>query len=91
MYRSILSQAQDGRTALILESTVFHPQGGGQPSDTGSIVFAGSDFKFSVQDARSKDGIVITKLSISTVMVSMLFGTFYDVCAFPPGSPLRSF
>uniref|UniRef100_A0A1J3HUQ7 Alanine--tRNA ligase n=1 Tax=Noccaea caerulescens TaxID=107243 RepID=A0A1J3HUQ7_NOCCA len=54
-----LFKAQDGRTALILESTVFHPQGGGQPSDTGFIVFAGSDFKFSVQDVRSKDGIVL--------------------------------
>uniref|UniRef100_A0A1J3ET73 Alanine--tRNA ligase n=1 Tax=Noccaea caerulescens TaxID=107243 RepID=A0A1J3ET73_NOCCA len=54
-----LFKAQYGRTALILESTVFHPQGGGQPSDTGFIVFAGSDFKFSVQDVRSKDGIVL--------------------------------
>ncbi|CAA7034482.1 unnamed protein product [Microthlaspi erraticum] len=54
-----LFKAQDGRTSLILESTVFHPQGGGQPSDTGFIVFAGSDCKFSVQDVRSKDGIVL--------------------------------
>ncbi|KAG7582199.1 Translation protein beta-barrel domain superfamily [Arabidopsis suecica] len=52
-------KAQDGRIALILESTVFYPQGGGQPSDTGLIVFSGSDFKFSVQDVRSKDGIVL--------------------------------
>ncbi|KAJ0593908.1 putative alanine--tRNA ligase [Helianthus annuus] len=27
----------DGRHVLILDSTVFHPQGGGQPSDTGFI------------------------------------------------------
>ncbi|CAE5967516.1 unnamed protein product [Arabidopsis arenosa] len=54
-----LFKAQDGRIALILESTVFYPQGGGQPSDTGLIVFSGSDFKFSVQDVRSKDGIVL--------------------------------
>ncbi|VVA97886.1 unnamed protein product [Arabis nemorensis] len=54
-----LYKAQDGRTALILDSTVFHPQGGGQPSDTGFIVFSVSDFKFSVQDVRSKDGIVL--------------------------------
>lgn len=53
-----MNQAEDGRMALILDSTVFHPQGGGQPSDTGLIEFAGSDFKFSVQDVRSKDGIV---------------------------------
>ncbi|CAH8328637.1 unnamed protein product [Eruca vesicaria subsp. sativa] len=54
-----LFKAEDGRIALILDSTVFHPQGGGQPSDTGLIEFAGSDFKFSVQDVRSKDGIVL--------------------------------
>ncbi|CAN8269233.1 unnamed protein product [Cochlearia groenlandica] len=54
-----LFKAQDGRTALILDSTVFHPQGGGQPSDTGFVEFVGSDLKFSVQDVRSKDGIVL--------------------------------
>lgn len=58
MLNLYMNQGEDGRIALILDSTVFHPQGGGQPSDTGLIEFAGSDFKFSVQDVRSKDGIV---------------------------------
>uniref|UniRef100_A0A5B7BX70 Alanyl-transfer RNA synthetases family profile domain-containing protein n=1 Tax=Davidia involucrata TaxID=16924 RepID=A0A5B7BX70_DAVIN len=50
---------EDGRRALILESTIFHPQGGGQPSDTGFItISADSDSKFVVQDVRSRDGIV---------------------------------
>jgi len=44
---------------LILDSTIFHPQGGGQPADTGVITIAAdSSFKFIVQDVRSKDGIV---------------------------------
>ncbi|KDO71635.1 hypothetical protein CISIN_1g0250981mg, partial [Citrus sinensis] len=51
-------KGDDGRRALILESTIFHPQGGGQPSDTGFIIVADSDFKFIVHDVRSKDGIV---------------------------------
>ncbi|XP_044500006.1 alanine--tRNA ligase [Mangifera indica] len=51
-------KGDDGRRALILESTIFHPQGGGQPSDTGFITAVDSDFKFIVQDVRSKDGIV---------------------------------
>ncbi|KAJ0092643.1 hypothetical protein Patl1_25076 [Pistacia atlantica] len=51
-------KGDDGRRALILESTIFHPQGGGQPSDTGVITVADSDFKFIVQDVRSKNGIV---------------------------------
>ncbi|KAA8527460.1 hypothetical protein F0562_034825 [Nyssa sinensis] len=58
---SIISyfQGEDGRPALILESTIFHPQGGGQPSDTGFItISADSDSKFVVQDVRSKGGIV---------------------------------
>ncbi|KAM7463069.1 hypothetical protein LguiA_031190 [Lonicera macranthoides] len=50
-------QGEDGRRALILDSTIFHPQGGGQPYDTGFITNL-SDFKFLVQDVRSKDGIV---------------------------------
>jgi Ser-tRNA(Ala) deacylase AlaX len=35
----------DGATALVLDKTIFHPQGGGQPADTctisvGDVVFA---------------------------------------------------
>ncbi|XP_059632728.1 uncharacterized protein LOC132275285 [Cornus florida] len=53
------SEDGDGRRALILDSTIFHPQGGGQPADTGFIIIStDSDFKFVVQDVRSKDGIV---------------------------------
>ncbi|KAK9077763.1 hypothetical protein SSX86_006100 [Deinandra increscens subsp. villosa] len=46
----------DSRQALILDSTIFHPQGGGQPSDTGFIT--SSHFKFLVQDVRSRNGVV---------------------------------
>ncbi|KAF8394565.1 hypothetical protein HHK36_020777 [Tetracentron sinense] len=51
-------QGDDGRRALILDSTIFYPQGGGQPSDTGSITIAESDLRFIVEDVRLKDGIV---------------------------------
>ncbi|XP_071730447.1 uncharacterized protein [Rutidosis leptorrhynchoides] len=47
---------EDGRHVLVLDSTIFHPQGGGQPSDTGFIT--NSQFKFLVHDVRSKNGIV---------------------------------
>lgn len=53
-----LVKGEDGRTALVLDRTVFHPQGGGQPADTGFIAVADSDLKFVVQDVRSKDGVV---------------------------------
>ncbi|XP_021905009.1 alanine--tRNA ligase, cytoplasmic [Carica papaya] len=51
-------KGDDGRRALILESTIFHPQGGGQPSDTGFITISDLNLKFVVQDVRPKDGIV---------------------------------
>lgn len=59
-------KSDDGRHALVLESTVFHPQGGGQPSDTGVVTVANSDVKFIVQDVRSKDGIVRYYDSLNT-------------------------
>lgn len=52
----VLEKTEDGRQVLILDSTIFHPQGGGQPADLGLI--SNSDFKFIVQDVRSKDKIV---------------------------------
>ncbi|XP_030475686.1 uncharacterized protein LOC115692864 isoform X1 [Syzygium oleosum] len=50
----------DGRSALVLDSTIFHPQGGGQPADMGFITVEGDDreVKFAVQDVRLKDGLV---------------------------------
>ncbi|KAJ8766288.1 hypothetical protein K2173_022347 [Erythroxylum novogranatense] len=52
-------KGDDGREALVLDSTIFHPQGGGQPADTGFIFIAGdSEVRFIVRDVRSKDGIV---------------------------------
>lgn len=51
-------KGDDGRKALILDNTIFHPQGGGQPSDTGFICVTDSNLRFCVQDVRSKDGVV---------------------------------
>ncbi|XP_072998460.1 uncharacterized protein [Typha latifolia] len=50
-------QEEEGRRAVILDATIFHPQGGGQPADHGFIA-AGGGAKFVVEDVRSKDGLV---------------------------------
>lgn len=46
----------DGRTAVLLDKTIFYPQGGGQPFDQGTV--QSDNAKFDVIDVRFKDGIV---------------------------------
>ncbi len=47
---------EDGRIDLQLESTIFYPQGGGQPYDTGTI--EGNNSQFLVEETRFENGIV---------------------------------
>jgi Ser-tRNA(Ala) deacylase AlaX len=47
---------EDDRTIVILDKTIFYPQGGGQPYDTGII--SGADKSFIVEEVRFVDGIV---------------------------------
>lgn len=54
----LFGKGDDGRSALVLDSTIFHPQGGGQPADTGFITVGDREVKFVVEDVRSRDGIV---------------------------------
>lgn len=46
------------RLALILDRTIFYPQGGGQPADHGWIADIYQQFMFRVEDVRLKDGLV---------------------------------
>ncbi|KAM0878335.1 hypothetical protein ACQ4PT_034953 [Festuca glaucescens] len=52
-------QEEGGRRAVVLDATIFHPQGGGQPADTGVISAAtGAAWRFLVEDVRVKEGVV---------------------------------
>ena len=46
----------DGRDVIVLNQTVFYPQGGGQPYDQGTIECATG--KFIVEEVRFADGVV---------------------------------
>ncbi|CAA6654269.1 unnamed protein product [Spirodela intermedia] len=53
-------EEEGARHAIILDSTLFHPQGGGQPADTGFIAVSGyPGLKFIVEDVRSKNNGVV--------------------------------
>ncbi len=47
---------EDGKMVLILDETIFYPQGGGQPYDRGTIV--NSNGTFNVEEVRFVEGIV---------------------------------
>jgi len=47
---------EEGRAVVILDETIFYPQGGGQPYDNGFI--SGQSGKFIVEEVRFVEGIV---------------------------------
>jgi len=50
---------EDGKIAIILDKTIFYPQGGGQPADHGTIKKGEAVFR--VDDVRFTDGLVYHK------------------------------
>src|SRR5579872_4021467 len=51
-----VAHTEQGTPILILDQTIFYPQGGGQPYDQGTITKP--DAQFQVAEVRFKDGIV---------------------------------
>ncbi|MDP3795213.1 MAG: alanine--tRNA ligase-related protein [bacterium] len=54
--RVVNAARENDRDVLILDQTVFYPQGGGQPYDRGVIV--GASGRFRVEEVRFVDGVV---------------------------------
>lgn len=52
------SEQNEGKTILILDRTVFYPQGGGQSYDTGMIKSIDGNFVFQVQEVSFNEGVV---------------------------------
>ncbi len=48
-------EVENGRIRMILDRTIFYPEGGGQPSDRGTIV--GDGFKIFVDDVQGKEEV----------------------------------
>lgn len=57
---------ENGKDVVVLDQTIFYPQGGGQPYDTGKITSGASEF--SVEEVRYVEGVVkhIGKFTKST-------------------------
>jgi Ser-tRNA(Ala) deacylase AlaX len=51
------SEVKDCKNSIILDSTIFHPQGGGQPADQGRIF--NKNFSFQVLHVTKQDSIVL--------------------------------
>ncbi len=49
---------ETGKIALVLDQTIFYPQGGGQPYDQGTIQNSDGSAQFLVDEVRFKEGIV---------------------------------
>ncbi len=52
-----IAEIPGGSTSIVLNKTIFYPQGGGQPSDQGEI-YQDDEFLFIVKDVLYTDGIV---------------------------------
>ncbi|HLG20040.1 MAG TPA: alanine--tRNA ligase-related protein [Bdellovibrionota bacterium] len=52
-----LHPTTDGRYEVVLDQTLFHPQGGGQPYDQGEI--SSDQEKFFVEEVRFRDNVVV--------------------------------
>jgi Ser-tRNA(Ala) deacylase AlaX len=66
---------------VVLDATVFHPQGGGQPADTGVISAGGA--RFFVEDVRAKDGVVSIRGGFATLTKSCKL--VYEPCLLSQG------
>lgn len=50
--RTLFPRAEQDQSVVVLAETIFHPQGGGQPSDIGQVTSTSTDAKFNVEMAR---------------------------------------
>ncbi|TGO17486.1 hypothetical protein BTUL_0017g00670 [Botrytis tulipae] len=74
----LFKDGKDDTYVIITKSTVFHPQGGGQPSDEG-IMESGEGSKFTVQ---------MVRMSASTDGEVLHFGSFSTPTQFLPGQEI---
>mmetsp|Transcript_49391 Transcript_49391/g.99425 ORF Transcript_49391/g.99425 Transcript_49391/m.99425 type:complete len:339 (-) Transcript_49391:182-1198(-) len=53
------SEDEEGEMVLVLDKTIFHPQGGGQPTDMGTISAANAEFSVSMVKEDRSTGLVL--------------------------------
>jgi alanyl-tRNA synthetase len=53
--------------SVILDRTLFFPEGGGQPADTGSLTVKGENRTLKVQDVQEVEGVILHKIETGRV------------------------
>jgi len=53
--------------SVILDKTLFFPEGGGQPADTGSLTVKGENRTLKVQDVQEVEGVILHKIETGRV------------------------
>ena len=57
---------EDGRGYVILSASLFHPQGGGQPSDVGKLIIDGAEFNVEMVKVNAIGQIIHNGIATST-------------------------
>eukprot|EP00667_Euglena_gracilis_P020320 EG_transcript_21982 len=58
----VVTTAEDGKCNITLDATVFHPQGGGQPSDVGCMV--SGNIQFTVLEVKKRPDLSISHIGV---------------------------
>jgi len=79
---------EDGKIIIVLDKTIFYPQGGGQPFDTGVMV--GDSAEFNVSEVRHAEGDVVNHIGSFTKGEKFALGETVQIKADPERRQLLS-
>ncbi|MDI3523144.1 MAG: alanyl-tRNA synthetase [Bacillota bacterium] len=78
-------EADDPSWGLVLDRTLFYPEGGGQPADTGVLELEGEGVQYTVKEVHEEDGAIV---HVAALPAAPEAGTRRQV-PFVPGACVR--